>query len=486
MKLVMFPGILSALTQRYKSYFQHYIGISPLLFGVLFLLLFRQFELVMAASALDRDSIQKPLDVAPFLAWLAIPTLLGFYATPKLLNLANSRFLAFMLATGFCLRLFWFGSLPPLDDDFYRYLWDGAVLAHGFSPYRFAPEQVLQQSLSLPAGLQTLAIAGSHTLNLINFPNLTSIYPGVAQLIFALAYTLVPWSLEGLRVLLLFADCSTLLIVIALLQQLGYSSKWAALYWCNPLVILAGVGAGHIDALLPPLVLGAFLAMHRQRPKIAAFLLALAVGIKIWPILLAPLLFRQGLPQWRRYLPALSVLLLVSCLALLPLLSAAFNKTSGLNAYASAWHINNAPFAWLTSSLSYLTGLDKDAAGKLLRPVMGGMAAFIALALAWRPADGLPNVLTRAMVITASIFYLSPAQFPWYALWFLPLAAVMRNGPLLLASATLSVYYLFLPLAKAGNYELFQNQIAFLHAGPVWLWLAWQYFQKTRLRLFAN
>ena len=444
----------------------------------LLLLLLRQIALVVAATALDRETIQRSFDLAPFLAWLTVPTLIGFYVAPKLLKTATPRFFGFMVATGICLRLSWFGSLPPLDDDFYRYLWDGAVLAHGFNPYTFSPEQVSQGGIFIPDGIKALAVAGSDTIHLINFPELTSIYPGVAQLIFAQAYYLMPWSLDSLRVLLLIADCTTLWVVIALLQHLGHTRIWAALYWCNPLVILAGVGAGHVDAFLPPLILGAFLAMYRQRPKLAATLLALAVGIKIWPVLLTPLLFRQGLAGWRRYLPPLAVLILVSTASLSPLLAVAFTKTSGLNAYASAWHINNAPFAWLQAVLCYLTGIDSNSAGKLLRLLLSGVAALVAIAMAWRPISGLTDQITRAMVITASIFYLSPAQFPWYALWFLPFAALMRNGPLLLASATLSVYYLFLPLAKTGHYELFQSQVAFLHAAPVWLWIAWQYFRK--------
>lgn len=35
--------------------------------------------------------------------------------------------LAVMIAAGLGMRLVWFGSPAPIEDDYYRYLWDGAL-----------------------------------------------------------------------------------------------------------------------------------------------------------------------------------------------------------------------------------------------------------------------------------------------------------------------------------------------------------------------
>ena len=45
--------------------------------------------------------------------------------------------LVLMLLTGLLMRLLLFGTNPILEIDYYRYLWDGAVLAQGFNPYLF-------------------------------------------------------------------------------------------------------------------------------------------------------------------------------------------------------------------------------------------------------------------------------------------------------------------------------------------------------------
>jgi len=76
------------------------------------------------------------------------------------------------------------------------------------------------------------------------------------------------------------------------------------------------------------------------------------------------------------------------------------------------------------------------------------------------------------MVLAASIFYLSPAQFPWYGVWFLPFAAMLDCRPLLLAAALLPVWWLYHPMHAAGLGGLFHNGVAALHALPVLGWLA--------------
>ncbi len=55
-------------------------------------------------------------------------------------RLPVSRFLlAAMLLIGLLMRALLFDSYPVLEIDFYRYLWDGAVLANGFNPYALPP-----------------------------------------------------------------------------------------------------------------------------------------------------------------------------------------------------------------------------------------------------------------------------------------------------------------------------------------------------------
>ena len=46
--------------------------------------------------------------------------------------------LLWAFVVGLLLRGITFFSEPVLEDDYYRYLWDGGVAAHGINPYRYA------------------------------------------------------------------------------------------------------------------------------------------------------------------------------------------------------------------------------------------------------------------------------------------------------------------------------------------------------------
>jgi hypothetical protein len=109
----------------------------------------------------------------------------------------------------------------------------------------------------------------------------------------------------------------------------------------------------------------------------------------------------------------------------------------------------------------------------LLTPTVlrrAGAAVAIAVAVAIPKITGPRDLVVRATIVAAAVFYLSPAQFPWYALWFLGLAAAVPSFPLLAASATLAAYYTFGPAFQYGT--------AFLHSLPVFIWLAYTGIQR--------
>ena len=86
----------------------------------------------------DRDLLSKPV-----LALVGIECLAGLIyllAVWKLRDATGGRALmGWIIAVGLVLRLSLLTSTPMLEDDFYRYLWDGAVTANGFNPYSHAP-----------------------------------------------------------------------------------------------------------------------------------------------------------------------------------------------------------------------------------------------------------------------------------------------------------------------------------------------------------
>lgn len=412
--------------------------------------------IALAPALVEQDRPEAP----QILAFVGLALLGGaawFAAIGPLERLAPGRAaVVAVFVFGAAMRLGWLGTPLVLDTDALRYLWDGALAAHGIWPWAAPP------AAGLPPGIGE---AGAALHAVLPFAGLRSIYPGTAQAAFLLAHWIAPWELLGLRLVMLGAELVGLLLLVGLLRRAGLPMMRAAIWWCCPLLPLVLANAVHADALLVPLLVGALLATLGGRGALAGGLLGLAAGVKVWPVLLVPLLARW-LPAGAR-LPAAAAFGLTAAVTLLPLLATATAPDAGLNAYATGWLVNNAPLAWVRAVFG-------PGIVEVLRPLLGLAAAVVALAVA-RPPPGEPAALIRgALIVGAATFYLSPAQFPWYAVWFLPFAAALGCRALLLPAVLLPLYYLFFALLETPGHRVFFAQgIAAVHVLGVLVMLIW-------------
>jgi alpha-1,6-mannosyltransferase len=429
-----------------------------------------QAGLIWLTSDLTHATATTVPAVLPLILGLVIPTALLLVLTPRLARLPPTRCaILIIFISGLFMRSLWLGVPAPLEDDFQRYLWDGAVTTSGMDPYRHPPERFLAPKL-VPDGFEVIAAAGQATLARINFPDLRTIYPSTAQMAFAMAHLIAPFDVDGLRIVFLAFECLTFLLLLTLLCAVKVSTIWSVLYWWNPLVAFSLIGLAHADALVPTFVLAALLMMIRHRTYCAVALLGVGAGVKIWPLLLLPLVLARARRDPLKLVMACILFAAVLAVAIGPVALSALRPGSGLTAYASSWGSNNAFFAWSVYLLGSLTGPSN--AERALR-VGVALAALATSFVAARWANDSSRTLTRAcLMVAASVFYLSPAQFPWYAVWFLPLSSILRSWPLLFASATLPFYYLFYPLWAEGRGDAFFFGAAYLHSVPVLIWLA--------------
>ena len=261
------------------------------------------------------------------------------------------------LIIGFAIvfRVIAWWSEPILELDLYRYLWDGRVTSIGISPFQFAPQQVFDSTLSelryfertldvpkvsispaksinplqeidITSGNQNFgrltALARTESnvrkiLNLVQYPELTTVYPPVSQAVFCITTLLTPTaasvetSIRLLKLGVLTFDLGTILILLMLLRCLNYSTGWLVAYaWC-PLVIKEFANSAHIDSVAVFLTtLSLFCTVRaiqttRTESNVteqsssqswiwwpaATLCLAMAVGAKLYPVILTPLLF---------------------------------------------------------------------------------------------------------------------------------------------------------------------------------------------------
>ena len=454
----------------------------------------------LATLALS-DAFAYEIDVADTpVTWLvAVGMASGavYLALPRLIRRSHpsAPLIAGMIGLGFALRLAMLPSTPILEDDVYRYLWDGAVVSAGIDPYAHAPSEVLADTLGEDIGdgaaLARLAGESGVILERVNHPHLRTIYPPAAQAVFALANGLAPWNLTAWRGVLLVFDAATLALITALLATLGRSPLWAALYWWNPLVVKELFNSAHMDGLLLPFMLGAVLLAVRGRPVWAAGALAIAAGMKLWPVLLLPVILRTAWCDARAAAAAVPVFAALAGAMAWPVIAAGLGPDSGFTAYGRTWEMNDALFmavAWGMAGALDAANIAAYHAGILARlAVVAALAALVA----WQcraPADTAEALCGRVLAVVAALFLLGPTAYPWYYVWMAPFLAVTPRFSLLALSALLPLYYLRFHFDARGAPEVFDHGIVWLEYLPVWALLVWELARDgpTRARRAAD
>ena len=381
----------------------------------------------------------------------------------------NSRRAAFvlMVAAGLVARLVLFASEPILEDDYQRYLWDGAVTANLHNPYAVAPQAVIAGGPTHPLG--ALAARSGPVLERIGHGELTTIYPPLAQAAFTAAYLIAPFSLTAWRSVLLAFDIATLGLIVVWLGTLGRSPLWAALYWWNPVVIKELFNAAHMDGLLAPFVLAALL-LALNRPLLATAAVGIAFGIKFWPALLLPLIWRPLASDWRRLAIAGLAFAPFAVVALWPQIAAGLDRGAGLVAYAGTWSRNSALYPALETLIGW--GVGGAHAPLVARGLIAAALVATAVRLAWRPIGSQGDLVRRATLLVGALFLLIPAQYPWYSVWLAPLLAIHPIPGLLLLPAVLPLCELFFYFAAREMPDVFIRFIVWGIWIPVWIMLA--------------
>jgi hypothetical protein len=381
--------------------------------------------------------------------------------------------LAGVIAAGLAARLVLFASAPMLEDDYQRYLFDGAVTASGNNPYAFTPSDALADA---GRALGRLAQEGGLVVRRINHPDLKTVYPPVAQAAFALAHLIKPWSLTAWRSVILLFDLASLAIILLLLRDVGRSPLWSALYWWNPIVIKELFNSAHMEAVVLPFVLLALWLAMRSRHVPAAVSLAFAVGAKLWPVLLLPLIVRGRSFNARQCIYAIVVFGAILALLVIPIWLGGLDERSGFFVYFSSWQTNSALFPALEHAVA--TVLSPDTAGVVARGVVALCLVVLAVLVSLKPIETPDDLIGRASLMVGALVLLSPAQFPWYAIWFAPFLAFRPWSGFLLLTVTIPLYYTDFFFLSRDRPEIFENVVVWIIWVPVWAALAFEAARK--------
>lgn len=366
------------------------------------------------------------LRFVPFLFGVAISSLgwLGLMRCDRQLSkesrLGPSALVKTLVVAAVALRL-WAVMLPPaFSEDVFRYVYEGRLVwwyGWGF-PFAHAPAAGPDLEVD-PALLDAAWLR-------INHPELSTIYPPLAQLVFVAAGGLG----EGLggghlplvKLLLVAADLCAWRILHAAARSAPRLGPMAFAWGFSPLVILEVAREGHADSLSAfGLSLGIF-GFLAARPRVGYAGWALAALAKLNGLIIMPAAARV---TRRGILIAMALCTLIA----LPYLMAGGTSGSGLRAYASRWRAGDGAFTVVLGVSEALLGGEWARVGQLTltrhtlaRGLVAALFATWTLAIAG-PAGTLRQIPDRAGLLLLGLLLLSPTLHPWYVIWLLPFVA---------------------------------------------------------------
>jgi hypothetical protein len=395
---------------------------------------------------------------------------------------------AFLLivGTGFVMRIISATSDPILEDDFYRYLWDGGVTASGHNPYQYAPDDVFffHEPLNIPISLHALSEEAGVVANRVNHSDLGTIYPPVSQGAFAIAHWIKPWGTHSWRAVLFLSDCLAVFILLKLLARANLPRHYVAVYWLNPLLIKETYNSLHMDLLAVPFLLLTMYWVSTNRHLKAGAAAVAAIGCKLWPLILVPTLLRHSPPPRKKLIITITMSALLLIAVSWPMFSAVQSgSSSGFYAYGERWEMNDALFMvfdWMVQTIASPFNATTATTDWIVRLVIGG------LLLAWTfwnirtQSRTIPELANRWVLITGALFMLSPTQFPWYYIWILPWLSIAPRYSLLILTAMLPIYYLKFYYQAIDQVDFFHTRLVWLEYAPTIGLIIWEFYQYQK------
>ncbi len=361
---------------------------------------------------------------------------------------------AVILTLSVAFRALVISDSPLFDDDIYRYRWDGTLLAHGINPYRYPPD----------AG--ELAPWRDHFYAQIGFPYVRTVYPPLSQAAFALGYALSPKGLLGLKLVVVAADLVAIFACGAVARALGQSAGVAILYAWHPLVLKEFAQTGHHDALAIALLTVLVWAAIRHHRSIAALCLAGATLIKLFPVMLAPLLVR------RLGVRRLALAAVIVVVAYAPFLGAGHAVVEGLATYARYWEFNDSLYPLIRGACGLIAeNADPGARSLVALILLGGIAWLLV-----HPVPRCWPLHRRMFALLAAFFLVAPTADPWYFCWLLPFLCWERRPSWFLLSATVGASYLFY---WQGRDLWWLRPAEYIPFFALFFWEVWRSFRRS-------
>ncbi|MBF0303333.1 MAG: hypothetical protein HQK73_09850 [Desulfamplus sp.] len=418
----------------------------------------------------------------------------------------------FILVFAILLRLMFLFHTPTLSDDIYRYCLDGVMLINGNNPYSYSPLEILEDMKKTESFVNSSIVLGnldaikniypttSKLLPLVNHPELTTIYPPAAQIIFGIGGFIdcalnTTTNFIGIKIVLIIMDTLSCLFIIQILKKMKLSVCHATIYAWHPLPVLEIAASGHIDgAAIFFMLMAIYLAIHSGTTKenswnglmlgkifsvrFSRILMVILSGVFIGLSILTKWIPLMFLPCWlfliqsnRREIvnindiakskksaifPAMASCAVFMAMLIIPFCPDMVNSLGTLNKYLQNWEFSGFVFRMLRQMTC-----SGEASRLIIVLIFVFTTAMIVLNLykeeklqrqKCSESNGLQATMNAFFMFALVFLVLTPTLYPWYALYLVALLPFTLNRAGITLSWSVLLSYKVLILYKLTGY----------------------------------
>lgn len=359
----------------------------------------------------------------------------------------------FLLTSAVLLRFVFFAAIPELSNDFYRFIWDGELVASGINPYAHTPNDLISHSDFMNNGYLRHLYHGMGELSQQNY----SCYPTINQVLFSIPAFIsdnISVHLGFYRLFTLFAELGVFFIgtKILKLQNLNPSKIW--LYLLNPLVIIELTGNVHFEAVMIFFVVLTIYLILKNKWISASLSIALAIQVKLIPLILLPAFFKKI--ELRKFIAFASLSLLLVVLFSKPFLTNGLfqNFNQSLKLYFQSFEFNASIFYLIREIGFWFKNYDMI---QSITPFLSFIvfALVISLVIKQKKTD---NSLIFTLTLIVFVYYLfSTTVHPWYITLPLALSVFTISNFMLIWSLLIPLTYVayMKPIVQEDFFILF-------------------------------
>lgn len=369
------------------------------------------------------------------------------------IGFSKPNIIMFICITAIVMRFVYAFSNLIQETDPFRYIWDGQSIVQGANPYQHSPLEAYENKFKPFADKPIV----QDVYQRINHQGVKTIYPPLAQGLFAISQWFTPWKIDAWKMMVALADCVVIGLLIASLRRLNIPTAWIAIYAWSPLIIKEFSNSIHLDVFALACLSLMIYAIVRGWVVTAYLALATSVLVKLFAIILLPLLIVWQLKANRNHLNR-NILMFFGglILAYLPFLNAGILVGEGLGRFLSEWKTNDGLFGliyWAVSVLPIDSGM-KILISRAIAVIAFGIG--LALIARWLSKSINNQKVLTAMAMTVAIFFfLLPTGNPWYYTWVLLFVPFLLLRSLLVFSILVFAYYLDFYFTYRGSSSLF-------------------------------